>query len=426
MSKGMTGAEAIDYIHSYHWLGSKPGLSRTQALLARLGNPERELKFIHIVGPNGKGSTAAMLSGILSAAGYSTGLYTSPYLWRFHERIQVNGQEISDRELGEATARVRSCAEGMEEHPTEFELVTCVALEHYRRKGCQVVVLEAGLGGRLDSTNAIPAPEVVVVTNIGLDHTELLGSTVEEIAAEKAAVIKRGCDVALYGHSPSVARVVADACRRAEATLRVADFSAIAVREDSKEGQRFGYGPFTDLRLGLLGAHQRKNAAVALETVLALRRRGWDISDGAVGLGLGNTRWPGRFEILGENPWFVVDGGHNPQCAETVAASLETYFPGERAVFLVGVLSDKDYAGLLDRVAPKAKAFVAVTPDSPRALSGEALARHLERYGLPVKVRGDIGAGVETAGELAGEKGLVCAMGSLYMTGAIRALFHKT
>ena len=188
----MTGQEAIDYIHSYNWLGSKPGLERTQTLLARMGHPEKELRFVHIVGTNGKGSTVAMLSSVLQAAGYVTGLYISPYLFRFHERIQVNGAYISDGELAEATQFVKDCAAGMEQPPTEFELVTCVALEHYRRKGCQIVVLEAGLGGRLDSTNAIPAPDLVVLTRIGLDHTDLLGDTLEAIAGEKAAVIKPG------------------------------------------------------------------------------------------------------------------------------------------------------------------------------------------------------------------------------------------
>lgn len=425
MPKIMTGQGAVDYIHSYNWLGSRPGLSRTSELLSRLGHPERELRFVHIVGTNGKGSTAAMLESILCEAGQITGLYTSPYLWRFHERIRVNGVEITDAELGEATDYVRRFAEEMEDHPTEFELVTCIALEHYRRRGCGIVVLEAGLGGRLDSTNAIPAPEVAVVTNIGLDHTELLGDTVEKIAAEKGAVIKPGCEAVLYGQTESVEAVIAGLCRTQGVPLTVADFTQLRVREDDRGGQCFDYGDLSGLSICLLGAHQRNNAAVALETVFALRRRGWVIPEEAIRRGLAQAQWPGRFEILGERPWFVVDGGHNPQCAATVYANLEAYFPGEKAVFLIGVLADKDYVGLTQQIAGKASAFVAVSPDSPRALPAEELAGHLARYGLPVTACGSIAEGVAKASMLAGPSGLVCALGSLYMAGAVRAAFDR-
>lgn len=425
MPKTMTGQEAIDYIHSYNWLGSRPGLSRTSELLSRLGHPERELRFVHIVGTNGKGSTAAMLEHILHKAGYVTGLYTSPYLWRFHERIRVNGAEITDDELGEVADYVRRFAEEMEDHPTEFELVTCIALEHYRRRGCDIVVLEAGLGGRLDSTNAIPAPEVAVITNIGLDHTELLGDTVEKIAAEKGAVVKPGCEAVLYGQADSVEAVIADICRTQGVSLAVADFTKLRIREDSRSGQCFDYGDLSGLSIRLLGEHQRKNAAVALETVFALRRRGWAIPEEAIRRGLAQAQWPGRFEILGERPWFIVDGGHNPQCAATVAANLDAYFPGEKAVFLMGVLADKDYAGLTGQIADRARAFVTVSPDSPRALPAEELAEHLARYGLPVTVCGSIAEGVSTAAALAGTTGLVCALGSLYMAGAVRAAFDR-
>lgn len=425
MPNNLTGQEAIDYIHSFNWLGSRPGLSRTGELLSRMSHPEEKLKFVHIVGTNGKGSTAAMIAQILQEAGYVTGLYTSPYLWRFHERIRVNGAEISDEELGAATTHARQCAQEMEDHPTEFELVTCIALEHFLRKGCDIVVLEAGLGGRLDSTNAIPSPEAVVVTNIGLDHTDLLGDTTEKIAAEKAAVIKAGCGVVLYEQVPSVMELVAQACHEVNAPLTVADFSALHVQEDSREGQRFDYGSFQDVEITLLGAHQRRNAAVALETVQALRRRGWGIPDAAIRSGLERVQWPGRFEILQARPWVVADGGHNPQCAETVRANLDTYFPGDKVVFLLGVLADKDYARLVAQIAGKARAFVAVSPDNTRALSAEKLGAHLAGYGLPVTVCPTVQEGVAAALALAAEDGVVCALGSLYMTGAVRAAFGR-
>jgi dihydrofolate synthase/folylpolyglutamate synthase len=418
----MTGQEAIAYIHSFHWLGSKPGLSRTQALLDAMGNPERALCFVHIVGTNGKGSTAAMLASVLQRAGYKMGLYTSPYLQRFHERIRVDDEEIPDEELGAITAFVAQKADALADHPTEFELVTCIALEFYRRRGCDIVVLEAGLGGRLDSTNVIPSPEVVLITNIGLDHTAQLGNTIRAIAAEKAAVIKTG-PVVLYRQSSDVHCVVEQVCQSKGVALRVADFDAICLRRNDRSGQIFDWKEYTGLRISLLGAHQRNNAAVVLECVQVLRTRGWRIDAAAVAAGLAAARWPGRFEVLGRDPWFVEDVWHNPQCAETVVDNLCTYFPGQQAVILLGVLEDKDYAGLCDIIAPLAVRFVVVTPPNPRAFPGADLGEFLKRYHKPVCVCADIQEGVAEARRLAGQAGLVCAFGSLYLTGQVRACF---
>lgn len=419
-----TGQEAVSYIHSTSWLGSRPGLSRTCALLERLGHPERALKFIHIVGTNGKGSTAAMTAAILTAAGYTTGLYTSPYLHRFHERMRVDGAEITDEELAAVTQTVARHAHTMDDPPTEFELVTCIALEYYRRAGCQFVVLEAGMGGRLDSTNAIPAPEVVAITHIGLDHTQYLGDTVEAIAAEKAAVIKPGCQVVLYQQEAGVTQVVEAVCRRQGVPLRIATPKSLRLRQDTLEGQVLEWNGLP-LRLPLLGEHQRHNAAVVLGIVEALRPR-FPISDQAICQGLAQTRWPGRFEVLGRNPWFLVDGGHNPQCAQTVADNLRRYFPNQKAVFLLGVLEDKDYPQVCRLVAPLAAAFVTVTPPCPRALSAQDLARHLQDCPCPIHTADTIPQGVAAAQELAGPNGLVCAFGSLYITGPVRAAFGLT
>lgn len=420
----MTGQEAIAYIHSYNWLGSKPGLERTRELLERMGHPERGLRFVHVLGTNGKGSTSAMLASVLQAAGYVTGLYTSPYLFRFHERMQVNGVPITDEELAQATEATRPFAEAMAEHPTEFELVTAVAFEYFRQKGCDIVVLEAGLGGRLDSTNVIPSPEVVVLTRIGLDHTAELGDTLEAIAGEKAAVVKPGCSVVAYQQEASVMKVFEQACRRADTALRPADFTRLRVRRDDLEGQVFDYRNLEGLRIALLGPHQRCNGAVVVEAVLALRERGWVITDEALRRGLAQARWPGRFELVSRSPRFIVDGGHNPQCAQSVADGLRDYFPGEKAVFLIGVLADKDYRSLTACLAPLAKCFVTVTPDSGRALEAAELGRLLEEaYGLPVTVCQSIEQGVETAKNLAGPEGLAVSVGSLYLTGAVRACF---
>lgn len=416
-----TGEQAVSYIHSFSWLGSRPGLARTQALLSAIGNPERALTFVHIVGTNGKGSTSAMIASILTAAGYRTGLYTSPYLRRFHERIMADGQEIPDDDLAAITAFVGAHADAMADHPTEFELVTCIALEYYRRQGCRFVVLEAGLGGRLDSTNAIPAPAAVVLTNIGLDHTQQLGSTAETIAAEKAAVIKPGCQVVLYRQEPGVMRVVQDVCSRQAVPLSIAGTECLAPLSDSLDGQIFSWQGLT-LSLPLLGTHQLHNAAVALTTISTLRKR-FPISDQAVQEGLAQVRWPGRFEVLSRSPWFIVDGGHNPQCAQSVANSLAHYFPGQKITFLMGVLEDKDYSAVCSCVLPLAKTFVTVTPPSPRARSAQALADTLTALGASAHPCASIPDGIELALRLAGPDGVVCAFGSLYSVGDIRAFF---
>lgn len=420
----MTGQEAIAYFHSVSWLGSKPGLSRTMELLTRLGNPERKLRFVHVVGTNGKGSVSAFIERILREAGYRTGLYTSPFLFSFHERIRVDGVNISDEALADLVLAIRPHAQAMAQAPTEFELVTAAALLYFQQMGCQMVVLEAGLGGRLDSTNAIPPPEVVVVTRVGLDHTELLGDTAVQIAGEKAGVIKPGCEVVLYQQEAPVMDVFFRRCAAEHVPCTVAEHTRIALLEDKLEGQVFSYPPFPRLNITLLGAHQRCNAATAVEAVLALRRRGLSIPDDRIARGLSQASWPGRFEILSRTPWFILDGGHNPQCAQVCGEALRQYFPGKKVVFLLGILGDKDYRALLHILSPLALEFVTVTPDSPRALpAGELAALITEEYALPALACDTIESGVEQAKQHAGEEGLVCALGSLYMVGSVRACF---
>lgn len=414
--------EALAYIDGVAWFGSKPGLSRVTELLHALGDPQDRLKFVHIAGTNGKGSCAAMLASVLKAAGYKTGLFTSPYLYRFNERMQINGEEIGNEVLADIVTRVSVPAEKMEDHPTEFELMTAAAMLWYAEAGCDIVVLETGLGGRFDATNVISRPEVSVIMNIGLDHTKVLGDTVEQIAAEKAGIIKPGCPCVLYQQSESVTRVIRDRCVETGSALTVADFSAIKTEFDSLEGQVFTYKGDA-YAIPLLGAHQRKNAAVVIEATEVLRRRGWKLPQEDVEHGLYAVSWPARFEPVSEEPYFIVDGGHNPQCAQTVAENLKNYFPLCRRVLLMGVLADKDYKSLSEILAPEADEFVCVTPSSDRALPAEKLAELLRTFGKPVTVCESIKAGVSAAIDAAGPEGMVCAVGSLYMVGEIRACF---
>lgn len=420
----MNYKEALEYIDGMQWFGSKPGLARVGALLEKLGNPQKGLKFVHIAGTNGKGSCAAMAASVLKAAGYRTGLFTSPYLYRFNERMQINGQRIDDEALAELVTELRPLADAMvEDHPTEFELITAAALLWYSRERCDIVVLEVGLGGRFDATNIIGAPEAAVIMNIGLDHTGVLGSTVEQIAMEKAGIIKPGCACVLYEQQESVEAVVKKRCAECGVPLRVADFNEIRREFDSLEGQVFSYKG-ESYAIPLMGEHQLRNAAVVLEVVEALRGRGWKLPHEDVEHGLYAVNWPARFELIHSEPLFVVDGGHNPQCAETVRDNLMNYFSNRRRVLLVGVLADKDYAALTEILNAAADEYICVTPNSDRALPAEALAEHLRRYKKPVTVCGSIEEGVSAASKAAGDEGMVCAVGSLYMAGAVRACFN--
>lgn len=413
---------ALSYIHGVSWLGSKPGLSRTRALLARLGDPQAGLRFAHVAGTNGKGSTAAMLASVLQRAGYRTGLYTSPYLSRFNERMCVDGEPITDGELAELTAQAARQAEAMADHPTEFELVTAIGMLYFARRRCDIVVLEVGMGGALDSTNVIDPPEVAVIANLGLDHTQYLGGTMAEIAAAKAGIIKAGSRVALYDlHTEPAAReVVHAACRTAGVPLYEADFTKLCVGSDDLSGQTFAYRDTPGLHITLLGEHQARNAALVYEAVTALREAGWRISDTALRQGYVQARWPGRFELLRRHPVFLCDGGHNPQCAQALSAALARYFPGERFIFVTGVMADKDYAGVFAPLMPLAERFITVRPDNPRALPAQELAAFLTGGGVPAEAADSPEAGVDRALELAGPGGRVCSFGSLYMTGAIR------
>ena len=420
----MNYQEALAYISGVAFFGSKPGLERIRELLEKLGNPQKGMKFIHIAGTNGKGSCAAMTASVLKAAGYKTGLYTSPYLYRFNERMQINGKQIDDEVLSEIVTRVKPAAEAMADHPTEFELMTAAALLWYAQEACDAVVLEVGLGGRFDATNIIDAPECAVIMNIGLDHTAVLGDTVEQIAFEKAGIIKKGCPVVLFQQSDSVTDVVRRRCEEEGSALHIPDFSQIHSEFDSLYGQSFTYKGEA-YALPLLGSHQLKNAAAVLEVVGVLRERGWKLEQTDVEHGLYAVSWPGRFELLSDEPLFVVDGGHNPQCAQTVAENLLRYFPDKRRILLLGILKDKDVGGLTDILDPVADEYICITPGSFRALPAEELAEHLKRYGKPVTVCGSIRDGVSVALDHSDEDSVVCAVGSLYSVGEIRYCFGK-
>ncbi len=411
--------QAIEYIHSLY-RKAVPGLDRIRKLLSLLGDPQKELKFVHIAGTNGKGSTAAMTASILCKAGYKAGLFTSPYIYRFHERIQMDGAQISDEKLLPLILKVKALAETMEELPTEFEFVTALAMEYYRQEKCPIVVLEVGMGGRIDATNAIDAPEVAVITNIGLDHTDALGDTLPEIAANKAGIIKPGCHAVTYRGDADVEAVYENICKELDVPLRKADFDSIKLHCCDLFGQRFDHGHRKELELPLLGDHQLHNAAVVLAVIDALIERGWNISEENIRDGLKAVTWPGRFDIVCRQPLFIIDGGHNPQCIQALVKNIDDYLADRKVVALTGVLADKDYGEMFRPVMEKVDSFVCITPDNPRRLPAHELAEHLRAAGARAVACDTVKEAVETAKEMAGEKGAVLCFGSLYSIGDIK------
>ena len=416
----MTYSEALTYIHSIQWLGSRPGLSRTEELLRRLGNPEKELRFVHVAGTNGKGSTCACIASVLKEAGYKVGFNLSPYILRFNERIQICGEEISDDDLAALVEEVRPHAEAMEDHPTEVELITALALLYFRRKNCDIVVLEVGLGGELDSTNVIPCPEVAVLTAMGMDHTQVLGNTMEQVARAKAGIVKTGGTVVSYGGNAEADEVFRAVCKEKNARLIEADHGRVqAIRFDLMDNV-FSCEPYGELHLPLIGRYQLKNACVAITALEVLRERGWRISDEDIRKGFAAVRWPGRFELLRREPLFLLDGAHNPHGMAATVESLRAYFPEGNIHFLLGVMADKDVQTMAGMLASLAADFTAVRPDNDRAMSAAELGEALSALGKPVTVAESVEEGVKIVSEKAGETGVACALGSLYFSGDVR------
>ena len=415
--------EALTYIHSICWKTTKPGLERTQYLLGKLGNPEKQLKYIHIAGTNGKGSTASMLSSILEQAGYKVGLYTSPYINRFNERMQVNRQQIPDEDVARYADMMKPITDAMPDCPTEFELITATAMLYFAEQKCDIVVLEVGMGGELDATNVIDASEAAVITAMGFDHVKELGPTMADIARAKAGIIKNGGEVVIYGGNEEADPVFEETCRQRNAGFHRPDFSQIVPGEFSLDGQTFSYKSWKDLRIPLVGSYQMNNASVVLETVEVLRGKGWNISDKNVRDGMANTSWPARFEIMQRDPVFILDGGHNPHGIRGTAQSLQRLFPGKKATFVTGVMADKDVESILGLLVPMAKRFYTVRPQNPRAMKADILAERIASLGVEAIPCESVADGVHKAIAFAGEDGVVCAVGSLYMSGEVRECF---
>lgn len=381
----MTYEEAVDFLNEPKYSQTRPGLGPVTELLRRLGDPQDQLKYVHIAGTNGKGSTAAMADSVLRQAGYKTGLYTSPYLERFTERIRVDGLEIGRDDLSRITQRVKDTVDEMaadgQTAPTIFEMVTAVAFLYFAEQKCDIVVLEVGMGGRLDATNVIKDPEVCAICAIDYDHMQFLGNTLEEIAHEKAGIIKPGSYVVSHPQEPEVQQVLLDQCVKMGAHLRmVEDGDAVVVRSDIG-GQNYKLRDGRQHRIGMLGSYQIRNALVVEAAVDALRKRGWKISEDDLARGLRNARWGGRFELVSHKPFILIDGAHNPNGARALREGLEALFPGRKFTFIAGVLADKDFDSVFRIIGPIAERFVTVEPVSERALPAAKLAEFLRDQG---------------------------------------------
>ena len=405
--------EALQYIHSLEKFGIKPGMERITALCRAFGNVQERLRFIHVAGTNGKGSTSTMLANICRCAGYKTGLFISPYVLDFRERIQVNGEMIPKSALSDIVERIQPVADAMREHgesPTEFEVITAAAFLFYAESECDMVVLETGLGGRLDSTNIIPCPEVSVITSVSLDHMAVLGNTVSEIAAEKCGIIKTGGTTVSYPYqNPEALSVIRRTAQERENTLIVPDGETIEIINESI----FGTDAVIDglcVHIPMLGRHMVYNASMA---VAAARSMG--ICDAHIARGVAESRMPARMEVLREQPLTIIDGGHNEDCANALRNAVNRFLPHRKIIGICGLMADKAYETYLSIVAPLFSALVTVTPDNPRALSAEALCEAAKPYCANVTAAHSFKEACAFARAQAGEDGVVLACGSFYM-----------
>lgn len=419
--------EAMKYITDTYKFGSKMGLERIKRLLGLLGDPQKEMKFVHIAGTNGKGSTTSFISAILMEAGYKTGMFVSPFIQRFNERIRINNVEIDGESIAayirEIKEKIGIMSAEESPHPTEFEIITAMAFMHYKKNKCDIVVLETGLGGIIDSTNVIETSEVSVITTIDFDHQQYLGNTIEEIAEKKAGIIKENGSVVLYPQMENVTAVFEKECRLKNAKLYKVLREDVQLINFSTEYQEFNFLNHKNLKIQLLGKHQIMNASVSVRAIDTLIEKGYNITEENIRNGLREAKWAGRFEIVNKNPMVIIDGAHNVEGARNLAANLLAYFPEKKITFIAGVLKDKNFEQMLDEVIPIADKFLTVAPDYYRAVSAEELKTHLLKRHSNVTAFKSIKDALHFALAHAGAEEIICAFGSLYYIGEIRGYF---
>lgn len=454
----MNYEEAIDYIHNISKLGMVFGLDSIKELLHRLGDPHKDMKYVHIAGTNGKGSTASFIANSLIESGYKVGLYTSPYLERFNERIRLNNVEIEDDLLADCVGELKKHIDQMLEdgfnHPTEFDFVTALAFYYYSMKKTDIVVLEVGLGGRSDSTNVIESSLLSIITSISMDHVNILGNSIEEIAYEKAGIIKSNSAVMVYGQDEEVIKVIEEEARDKSAKMFISNSSLIDLKKSNLNNQVFDCQLYNgkkleDVKIRLLGKHQVKNALLALNALEYLKTEaGLDkIRDQAILKALLITKWPGRFELISDKPNFVIDGAHNKDSAICLAEEVKRLVdPSWEKILILGLLKDKDVDAIVKLIVPNFDKVIITKPENPRAMEVDELAYRVGMYSDQIICIEDIEEACNYAISLANskeateqktrkkEKGkkktvkekkknkIIFAAGSLYLVGKVRSV----
>lgn len=424
--------EAMKYITEVGNFGSNYGLERTYKLLEHLGNPERDLKLIHIAGTNGKGSTTSMITEILMGEGYKVGMYTSPFIEEFEERIQINRNNIPKESLAilmdEIKVAVDKVIEAGYNHPTEFEIITVLMLLYFKKENIDFGVIEVGLGGTLDSTNVIK-PIIQVITSISFDHTNLLGNTLEKIAREKAGIIKKGIPTVIYPQQEEVLKVIKNKCFEMNSELYIANNENLKFKNIvnlDKPYQLLKYNNEIDILLPLLGEHQIINLSVAMQAIEVLNNKNIiDISIANIVKSIKNVSWKGRLEVLSNNPYVVIDGAHNIQGIKTLSRNIKKYFKYENLYLILGILADKDVEEMIKIITPMAKKVYSVTPNSIRGELAESLKDEVSKFNKNCKAFDKYEEAYLEALNDASEKDLILASGSLYMIGDMRKIIRK-
>lgn len=425
--------EAMKYITEVWNFGSSYGLERTYKLLELLDNPQDKLKIIHVAGTNGKGSTTAMITSMLKGCGYKVGMYTSPFLEEFEERIQINGENIPKEKLAQLITKIKYAVDKVIEegynHPTEFEIITVLMFLYFATEEVDFAVVEVGLGGRLDSTNVI-TPILSVITSISFDHTNLLGNTLEEIAAEKAGIIKSCIPTVIYPQEEMAERVISSKCQELDSKLykiNKEDAKLINIIKEDKIYQqvKVKLDDEYDVKLPLLGEHQILNLAVALKALEVIKDKAPKLNRESIVKSLATVRWNGRLEIMSNSPYVVIDGAHNIQGITQLDKNIKKYFEYKDMYLILGILADKDVEDMVKVITPKAKKVFTVTPNSMRAETAEELLEEVKKYNESCEAYNDYKNAFEDALKLCKKDDLLLISGSLYMIGEMRGIIKK-
>ena len=430
----MNYQESLKYIEETHKFGIRLGLENMSKLLELLGNPQDKLNIIHVAGTNGKGSTCSFITSILKECGYKVGLYTSPYLETFTERIRINGENIPEEDVARIVTLIREKIEQMVSegysYPTEFEIVTTMAFYYYCEQEVDFVALEVGLGGRYDATNIIKKSDVSVITSISLDHVGILGDTVAKIAYEKGGIIKENGVAVVYDQSDEAKNVIKDICKEKNAKYIEVKFDDINVKQSDINTQVYDCSimgqRYEDLEIQLIGDHQINNSMLALSAIEVLKElKNLNLNEEDIRKGLLNTRWPGRIEKIMDKPTFIIDGAHNEDGARSLAKAIAKNFNGKKATLLIGMLEDKDIDGVLEILMPYFNKVITTTPDNDRAINCETLKEKISKYVDDVVAISNIEDAVNYTLRNAKEDDVIISAGSLYMIGTVRTILNE-